>query len=562
MYIFDWLFDTLRNNPELAIFLTLSIGYFIGNIKIGVFSLGVVTGTLLVGIIVGQLNIVISPQIKSIFFLMFLFAIGFGIGPQFVRGIANNGFPQALFALVVCLLILFTIFVISHIAGYGSGMTAGLLAGSQTISASIGLATDAINNSGLSPERVSKELSDIPVAYAVSYIFGTIGTGWIIAYAGPKILRIDIKEECSKYEELMSDGLSKEDTSSLWHPYSIRAFKLTKGGLVAGKTVSYVENMSIERAFIEKIKRDNQEIEFSSNTILALGDVIAVSGSYQFLVEISNHATEEADSSFLNIPVESVDVIITNKAVNNKTMLELSKLPFTRGVFVNKIKRGITSINVPLFAKTTVQLGDIVTVSGTKKNIAEIVKNIGYADRQTAITDMCFVGAAMFLGGIVGAITVPVSGIPITLSTSGGVLIAGLLCGWLRGVYPKLGNVPSSTLWFMNSVGLNIFIAVVGITAGPTFIEGLKQAGVGVFFYGLLATSIPMLVAPLIGKYIFKFHPAIILGCCGGARTSTASVAMVAEVAKSDVPMLGYTVPYAVSNTLLTLWGLIIVLMF
>ncbi|MEB3227813.1 MAG: hypothetical protein VKJ27_05460 [Synechocystis sp.] len=174
---------------------------------------------------------------------------------------------------------------------------------------------------------------------------------------------------------------------------------------------------------------------------------------------------------------------------------------------------------------------------------------------------MVFVGLGIFVGALLGAITVPIAGVPLTLSTSGGALIAGLIIGWLRSVPPTFGRIPGPTLWFMNNVGLNMFIAVVGINSGPGFIFGLQSAGIKLFILGIFATSIPMLLAPLIGKYIFKFHPAINLGCCGGARTSTASVGMVAEAAKSQVPMLGYTVPYAVSNTLLTLWGLVIVLM-
>jgi putative transport protein len=190
-----------------------------------------------------------------------------------------------------------------------------------------------------------------------------------------------------------------------------------------------------------------------------------------------------------------------------------------------------------------------------------VVAAIGYADRPTDATDMVWVGIAILLGGLIGAMVVPIGGIPITLSTSGGALIAGIVLGWLRGVHPTFGRVPSGALWMMNSVGLNVFIAIVGISSGPTFIAGVKQVGFGIFFWGIFVTAVPMLLAPLIGKYIFKFDPAINLGCCGGARTSTASVAMVGEVAQSNIPMLGYTVPYAVSNTLLTLWGLVIVLL-
>jgi putative transport protein len=211
--------------------------------------------------------------------------------------------------------------------------------------------------------------------------------------------------------------------------------------------------------------------------------------------------------------------------------------------------------------QTKLNRGDILRVVGTKASIDNFIAAAGFADRPVTVTNMTLVGLAILIGGLFGAYVLPIGGVPITLSTSGGALIAGIFVGWLRTIKPWIGNVPQPTLWFMNSVGLNVFIAIVGISSGPTFISGLQQAGFGIFFWGLFATAMPMLLAPLVGKYLFRFDPAINLGCCGGARTSTASVAMVGEVAKSDVPMLGYTVPYAVSNTLLTLWGLVIVLL-
>jgi putative transport protein len=219
------------------------------------------------------------------------------------------------------------------------------------------------------------------------------------------------------------------------------------------------------------------------------------------------------------------------------------------------------NVEIPVLSQTAINRGDIINITGSRRHVADVIANVGYADRPTNATSMVLVGGGIFVGGLLGSLVLPVGGVPITLSSSGGALIAGLVLGWLRGVTPKLGSVPSASVWFMNTVGLNIFIAVVGISAGPTFIKGLQEAGISVFFWGVFASAMPMLLAPLIGKYIFRFDPAINLGCCGGARTSTASVAMVADVAKSNVPMLGYTVPYAVSNTLLTMWGLVIVLL-
>jgi putative transport protein len=552
----------LQKSPELAIFASLALGYWIGVIKLGSFSLGTVTGTLLVAILIGQLGIVVSPNVKSIFFIMFLFAVGYGVGPQFVRGIATDGLPQAIFAVVVSVLCLVSVYVASKIAGYDAGFGAGLLAGSQTISAAMGLATDAFNGLGLPPDKV-KELADhMPVAYAITYIWGTIGTGVILSILGPKLLGVDLEAECKRYEKEMSVGAPSGGMQSAYRRTDIRAYKIgdrmPRGMTVAGAEAHHGD----ARIFVQRLRRDGKLMEFTPTTVLQQGDVVAVAGRTEALVEvIGKYGNEVSDPELLDMPAEAVDVVLTNKAYDGKTLLELMKTDFARGVYLNKITRGATSVNIPILAQTKVNRGDILRIAGAGAAVAEAVKNLGYADRPTNTTDMVFVGLGIVVGGLVGAIVLPVRGIPITLSTSGGALIAGIIVGWLRGVRPTFGRIPAPTLWFMNSVGLNVFIAVVGLTAGPTFVAGIKQAGFGLFLWGLFATTVPMLLAPWIGKYIFKFDPAINLGCCGGARTSTASVAMVADVAKSDIPMLGYTVPYAVSNTLLTLWGLVIVLM-
>lgn len=562
MELWSWIEHTFRTYPELAIFLSLGLGYLIGDFKYKGFSLGSVTGTLLAGVLIGQIGIEISAQVKSIFFILFLFAVGFGIGPQFMKGLANDGLPQAFFALIISLLCLGAVYIAAIVSGYSPGIAAGILAGSQTISASIGLATDAINQLPISQDEIANNLDHIPVAYAITYLFGTIGTGWIVAFLGPKLLRIDLKKECARFEKEMSHGGPPEGIQLAWNQYTIRAFKLHDPKILVGKTVQEAESLAgNERLFIESIRRGDEIIEIDGKTVLQLGDVLAVSGDNETLVKISHQADEVADRELLQIPMESVDAVVTSKHINNKTLLEISKLPQTRGVFVRKIRRGSMGVEIPVQAQTVIHRGDIVSVTGSRKHVEEIAKSFGYIDRPTDITSMVLVGFGIVLGGLIGAIVVPINGIPITLSTAGGALIAGLICGWLRSFHPSFGNVPSGTLWFMNSVGLNVFIAVVGITAGPTFISGIKDVGFELFFWGIFATSMPMLLAPFIGKYIFKFDPAINLGCCGGARTSTASVAMVAEAAGSNVPMLGYTVPYAVSNTLLTLWGLAIVLL-
>jgi len=558
----DWIVNTLRSYPELAIFLTLGIGYWVGGLKLGKFSLGNVTGVLLAGVFVGQMDITISAQVKSVFFIMFLFAVGYGVGPQFVRGIATDGLPQALFGVVISVLCLICAYIAIRVQGYGVGFGAGLYAGATTISASIGLATDAINGLGKSADETKVLLGHIPVAYAITYLWGTIGTGLILSMIGPRLLGIDLAKECARYEKEMSGGLPADAGQTAWHQVEMRAFEVRSGSRVVGLSVVDAEKSYEKgRAFVEGIRRDGKVVDFDESTVLQAGDIVAVSARRDVLVELSNDSHEVEDRELLQVPAEKVDVVVTRKERAGKTIMELAKSKFARGVYLTKITRGATSVDIPIMPKTRIDRGDILTIIGTRKHTDAVVADLGYADRPTEATDMVWVGIAILLGGLVGAVTVPISGVPITLSTSGGALIAGILLGWLRGVHPTFGRVPSGALWIMNSVGLNVFIAIVGISSGPTFIAGLKEAGFGIFFWGIFVTSVPMLLAPFIGKYIFKFDPAINLGCCGGARTSTASVAMVGDVAKSNVPMLGYTVPYAVSNTLLTLWGLVIVLL-
>jgi putative transport protein len=559
----DFIVSTLRSNPELAIFLTLSIGYWLGKLRVGSFTLGSVTGVLLAGLLVGQLDITISPQVKSVFFIMFLFAVGYGVGPQFVRGIATDGAPQAVFAVLISILCLLCVYAAAVVQGYGPGLSAGLLAGAQTISASIGLATDAINNLGLSAADAKKQLDLIPVGYAVCYLWGTIGTGLILSALGPKLLGVNLAEECKRYEEEMSGGLPAGSGRTAWHQVEMRAFRLKPDSAVVGKTVGEAETKALAkgRVFTQGIRRNGEIIEFDDKTVFEAGDVVAAAARRDVIVGLGKDAEEVEDRELLDMPAETVNMVLTKKAYAGKTIQELAGEKFTRGVYLTKITRGATSVDIPILPLTKLHRGDVLTIVGTTKDTQRVVEAMGYADRPTDATDMIWVGLAIAVGGLIGAITLPVSGVPITLSTSGGALIAGIVLGWLRGVHPTFGRVPAGALWMMNSVGLNVFIAVVGISSGATFLAGLKEAGFGIFFWGIFATSLPMLLAPWIGKYLFKFDPAINLGCCGGARTSTASVAMVGEVAQSSVPMLGYTVPYAVSNTLLTLWGLVIVLM-
>jgi putative transport protein len=560
----DWFFATLRSYPEIAIFLTLAIGYYFGKFTYKGIGLGAVTATLLAGVVIGQIGITISQPLKATVFLMFLFAVGYAVGPQFVRGIAKDGVPQALYTVVQCVLSLLVPVAIAKFVGYDLGYAAGFYSGSQTLSAAMGLSTDAINRLGLAADQAKALIDSIPVAYAVTYMFGTMGSAVIIAILGPKLLNIDLVAACKDYEEKHGGGTKeKGGAGSAWHRWELRAFRVQPGGKAVGlRTIEAEALVPDARVFVQRIRRNGKIEEATADTVLRERDVVAVAGARDVLVTlIGANAAEVEDAELLAVPVEGVDVLVSNKAVDGKTLAELSKMPGARGVFLRKITRGATATDIPILPNTTVQRGDLFTVVGRTQDTSAAIKLLGVADRPTDVADVAFIGAWIVMGALVGALVFKVQGVPLTLSTAGGALIAGIVGGWVRSVRPSFGRVPTPTLWFMNSVGLNIFIAIVGISAGPGFVNGLKTQGIGLFLWGALATAIPLIVGMFIAKYLFRFHDALTLGIVSGARTTTASLGLVCDNAKSQIPALGYTVTYAVGNTLLTIWGMIVIML-
>jgi putative transport protein len=563
--IVDWFVGTLRSYPELAIFLSLAIGFVVGPIKLAGFSLGNVTGTLLAAVLIGQLGITISGNVKSTFFIIFIFAVGYGVGPQFVRGLGKEGPKQIGFALVILALCLIVPYLCAKIAGLPLGYAAGLYAGSQTISASIGVASDQIGRLALPPDVAKSFLNQIPIGYAVTYIFGTIGSAIILAQIGPKLLGIDLPQACKDYEVMMGGrGHSYgPGVVSAYRAIEMRAYRIDAGSPLVGKPVH--DLLPGLRVFVERVRRGDQIIEADANTVLQPGDIAAFSGQRKLLVEnVEAIVPEVEDAQLLDVPAAALEVFVTSKIVNGRTLQELAEgfanEPFARGVYLRRIVRNM--VDMPLLPGTEVLRGDIVTLVGSERHLNAAVKQIGYADRPVEATDIAFVGAGIVLGGLVGALSYKWGGIPLSLSTSGGALLSGLVLGWLRTIRPVFGRIPAPALWLMNTLGLNIFIAVVGITAGPGFVAGLREVGISLFLWGAVATSIPMLASVFVGRYLFKFHPAILFGACAGVRTTTAALGMIQEAAKSNIPALGYGMPYAIGNTLLTIFGMVIVLLF
>lgn len=568
----QWITEILRSHPELAIYLTLGLGFLIGKVHIKGFSLGVVTSVLLVGVIVGQLNITMTGALKQVAFLLFLFAIGYKVGPQFFAGLRKEGLPQVLFAVVMCVFILLSTWGISLLMGYNAGEAAGLLSGSQTISAVIGVADDTIRGLSIDDTEKQKMLDIIPVAYAVTYIFGTAGSAWILSRLGPKLLGgIDkVKAACKELESRMGkDDTDKPGFMDAKREVEFRSYCIENDWFKDGRKVSELEryfNEQGKRLFVERIRKGKQIIDdVTAGKRLGIGDEVVLSGRYEYTIGEEKWIGREVDDeALLSFPVMTVKSTIAAKrgkreSFNGKSIKELRSQHFMHGVSIQRIRR--MGIDIPVFPETKLNNGDVIELVGKKIDVMHAAKQVGYPDPATNESDIVFVSFGILIGALIGMLTLHIKGIPISLSSSGGALIAGLVFGWWRSTRPTLGAVPEAALWVFNNMGLNIFIAIVGISAGPGFIEGFKEAGLSIFLAGIAATALPLIFGIFVAAKLFKFHPAIALGCCAGARTTTAAIGALQETLGSETPALGYTVTYAVGNTLLILWGVFITLM-
>ena len=565
----EWIEHVLRDNPSLAVFLTLGIGFFIGQLKYKSFSLGTVTSVLLVGVLVGQLDIPVPGPMKDVFFLLFLFSIGYSVGPQFFRALRGDGLKQVLFGAVVCVLCLLSVWVVALCMGYNIGEAVGLLSGSQTMSAVIGVGTDTINSLDVSAEEKQKWLGMIPVCYAVTYVFGTIGSAYILANLGPWLLGglKKVKAETVELEKKLNYGTATTDPNYIQaqRPVVFRAYKVTDSFFSQPRTVAEAEDYFRQKGkaiFVERLRSGGkiQDVTPEQQLTISVGDEIVLSGRREFIIgDESWIGPEVLDTELVDFMAEDLDITVASKKVDGMTIDDLRRQKFMFGVSIKSISRG--GVSVPVLAQVKIARGDVLSAVGLEREVNEAARQIGYPDRRTTKTDLVFVGLGIFIGGLIGSLALHLGKVPVSLSVSGGALVAGLVLGWLRSKHPTFGRVPRSAVWLMDNLGLNMFIAVVGIASGPSFVTGLKEVGGILFLMGAVATTIPLVLGMLVGRHIFRFPAAINLGCCAGARTTTASLGAVQDAIGSALPAMGYTVTYAVGNTLLILWGVVLVLM-
>jgi putative transport protein len=559
-----WLEQFLVRYPELALFLVIAAGYWIGSFRIGSFSLGPVTGALFAGLLVGDFaHVPVSSMTKSFLFLLFLFGVGYSVGPQFVLAMKRDGLKPVLLAIVVSVTGLAAAIAAGKVLGLDPGFAAGMMSGALSQSAAMGTATDAVNSLPISEAQRALYVSHIAVADAVCYIFGYAGVITFCTLIAPALLKIDLRAEALKLEQALGITRARPGLASAWRKFELRAYRLNEHSPLAGLTVAAAETRVPEhRVFIYRIRRGERILEAKPGTILAAGDVVALSAPRQIVVEwIGPRGEEVEDRELLDIPLIAADIFLINPKLAGMSLQEASEQDWTRGLYLRSLSRG--GQELPIAAGVVLQRGDLLRVVGPEAVVQNAAKSIGVIVAPSTSIDFIVLGLAIFLGGLVGVlVSFPVGGITIALGTSVGTLLAGLLVGYLRTLYPRFGRIPDGAISLMTSLGLAAFVGLTGIHAGPIFLSALRESGIGLLLGGMVVTLLPQIVGFCFGHFVLRMNPILLLGGLTGAQTVTAAMAALQERSGSSVVVLGYTPAYPISNILLTTWGSVMVVVF
>ena len=555
-----WLEQYLVRYPELALYLAIGIGYYIGSFKFGSFSLGPVTGSLFAGILLGQLaDVPVSSTTKAFLFLLFLFGIGYSVGPQFLQAVKKDGLKSIALALVCTGTGLGAAYAVSLVLGLDTGFSAGLLSGALTQSPAMGTATEAISALPLPEAERSRLIAHVAVADAVCYLFGAVGAIWFCSVVGPKLLKIDLQREAKELERTLGIERKTEGAVSGYRHFEFRALRLSPDSMAVGRSVADAETLvPDQRLFVLRIRRDGNVMEARPDLVLQAGDVIAVTGRREVIVTLMGGRVEETDDrELLDMSFLVSEVLLTK--LPGARLQDIATREWTRGLYLRSVRRG--EVQMPLGPDLVLERGDVLTLVGPEPIVVRAADHLGPVIAPTTATDFVVLGIAIFLGGLAGTLLrIPVGGIVVSMGTSVGALVAGLVVGHIRTRHPLFGRIPDGAIALMTSLGLAAFVAMTGLHAGPVFVSAIRDVGLGLLLGGAVVTLTPLIVGLYFGRYVLRMNPVLLLGGIAGALTMTAAMAAVQTQSRSPVAVLGYTPAYPVAQILLTVWGTVIVI--
>jgi putative transport protein len=431
----------------------------------------------------------------------------------------------------------------------------------MTMSAAIGSAEEAVRQ-GVFPLASGQTFEDvsgmIALSYGLTYIWGTVGIILICKYL-PRWWGVNAKEAADQYEA--ENGVRNVDDAGLtgYRPLALRAYRLVNEK-VAGWTVQDFWH-KYPQYKIASVSRGDKNLGAPDDLPLQLGDVIVLGGHLESITDnIGLIGPEVPDAKALNIPLDQAEILITNKNIEGKTLMDLRNADPASHFALQRIERG--GVPIPLGLDLKLQRFDVLFVTGLKSSVEKAAQVLGKVARPSTATDLLTLSLGMILGFLIGAVGVPMAGASIGLGNAGGLLVSGVIVSSMVSRLRYFGNTPNAARNIIEDLGLIVFIAIVGINAGAALISQLTgKVAFFIFLAGFICTTVPPFIVWAIGYHIMKINPAVLMGGVAGARSHSGPAREAAKEIDSSVPWIGFPVAYAVSGILLTVFGYVAMVM-
>jgi putative transport protein len=552
--LFPRLLEILRQQEVLTLFLIFGVGYLIGAIRIGSFSLGPVAGVLFAGLFLGHFGFLMNPGAQSVGFAMFIFSVGYQAGPRFFDVLRTDGLKYFMLALVIAITGFTVAVIATKLLALSPGTSAGLLSGGLTSSPTLAAAQEAIRSGQVKPPEgmtADMMIGNVATGYAITYIFGLAGLIAIIKLL-PQMLKIDLAKESKKLEEQGDFGTVSQPANIAARLYRVTNEELTK---IPAKRL---KELYWDQTSVVRVRRDGEIIKPDPDSFLQLGDEIIILAPIEFITKVLskiNIGEELTPKQSTALYTESAQIVVISKDAVGKSLQEID-IARRFGLLLTSVTR--MRMEVPRTADFKLRKGDILTVVGMHENVDLLGQELGHVERDVAETDMVTFAFGIAFGVIIGLFAVNIGQLSIGLGSAGGLLTSGLIIGYLRSVKPTFGRLPDAARWILMEFGLLLFMAGVGLRAGGDIIETFLSAGPLLILAGITVTTTPILVGYFFGRKVLKIHPVLLFGGITGSMTSGASLSVVTKAANSHMPSLGYTGAYAFANVLLTIAGSVI----
>ncbi|WP_317200975.1 aspartate-alanine antiporter [Janthinobacterium sp.] len=557
----EWLQAIFKKSPEIALFLSLGVGYYIGKLKIGTFQLGGVAGSLLVAVIVSQVGVHVDPGVKSVLFALFIYAVGYESGPQFFNSLGRQSVREIAMAAVLALSALATVVVMAKLFSLDKGLAAGVAAGGLTQSAIIGTASDAIGKLGLAAEEVKRLQGNVAIGYAVTYVFGSFGAIIVCVNILPKLFGRSIRDDAVKAEAELQAGVPVFAAGQQAAVAELvgRLYQLERGPV----TVAALEDEHAAATItIERVKRAGAILEVHPDLVLQAGDIVLTVGRREAVVAAAARLGQEVYAvEGMEMTMQRRDIVLTKREFHNQSVEQIRAATaggVRHGIYVVQLSRMGRAL--PMLPDSVVQLGDVVTIYGAEQDVKRVAAVVGYVVEGGDKTDFVYMGAGLVVGLLVGLLTAKIGSIPLTLGSGGGALLSGLLFGWYRAKRLSFGAMPGPAVQILKDLGLAGFVVVVGLSSGLQAVQTIRAQGLTIFGIGIVVTILPLILTMLFGRYVLRYdNVAIFAGALSGSRSANPAFGEVLNKAENAIPTVPFAITYALANVFLTLLGPLIV---